>query len=430
MINKRINQVQENYNLILAFIFLVIFSRLFVSFGLPKIFNHFHYLLIIICLFYYFPMFKFVEKKLLTNFILLNLVLLISSIFNNASIYNYIADTVIVLEPIIVLLIISSLSLTDNNINNLKKILLFFALINTLFAYYQYYIQGLRADDVHGIFINLGTAPHTAAAFNFVAAIILAFEKNFLKSIKILFIILFLSVTFLSSTLTLILCFFSSIAFFILIKKKKSLFKIIFYFLLLYLFILIIIYFVQDTQIYKIRFSEGNFIPYINALIYKYKTFHFISEEFQNFYNYLIGLGPGHSISRLSLMSQEYDFLNFTYSEIINKIFYLQQSEYLNNKYTGSSFFSLFYFAVGIYGDLGLIGTVLYYLFWLNIFLMSKNNYKISLLILNIIILSLIFQWLEEPAFINYVAFFIGLELNKILKENLAKDNKNKVTGY
>jgi hypothetical protein len=61
---------------------------------------------------------------------------------------------------------------------------------------------------------------------------------------------------------------------------------------------------------------------------------------------------------------------------------------------------------------------------------MSKNNYKISLLILNIIILSLIFQWLEEPAFINYVAFFIGLELNKILKENLAKDNKNKVTGY
>jgi len=403
-----------SYYLILYTVIFTIFTRLIGSLGLPRIFNHFHYILLILNIFYYIYILKKSDQSLSIIFFWLNICLIVSSLINNVSKYNFIIDFLILFQPLIIILILLGINFKEEEKKFIFKILILITILNSFFVYVQYFYLGLRNDDVHGIFIDLGTAPHTAAGFNFISSLLVFFYSDMNNFKKTLLLAFFLSVIILTSTLTMFLSILITIGFMI-IYKNKNFFKIVIYFSILFFGLIIILYLIKDTEIYKIRFSPEKFlIPYLDALVYKYKIFFFLNENFLDIKNLLFGLGPGHSISRLSLMIPRYDYLlDFTSTRMSEIVFNIQQLNYYSNLYTGSSFFSLFFFSAGIYGDLGIIGFLLYYLFWFRLYLINKNNVLNKLIIVNILVLSFIFQWLEEPAFICYLALILGVNFKK-----------------
>lgn len=406
-------------NLIIIIFLSIFFSRSLVVLGLPGIFNHAHYFIVLFAfLFYLRNIFK--EKiDFKINILFFFFIIIISSIYNFVSIYNFIIYSLIILEPFLVIIIILSLKLKDNEIKRLTNVLILFAVINTLVAYIQYFILGYRVDYVQGIFLGLGTAAHTSAAFSATAALYIYFTNTNLTNLqKILLVIFLLSPTLLGSANQIILMFVVVISFYILynlISQKKL--KNFYFFLLWGLLVFLGYRFTLQTNLYANLMSGREIFDFIDAIIYKYKVFVFLNEDF-DFLNYFIGLGPGHGTSRLSLMIPMYDFIAFSSSFITEKIISIGNESYLNHPITGSSILSLVFFASGLYSELGLLGAFTYLLIWIKINHYSKKDKMVFVLILIIIGLGSIYQWPEEPAFIIYISSFIALQLAK-KQENL-----------
>ena len=133
---------------------------------------------------------------------------------------------------------------------------------------------------------------------------------------------------------------------------------------------------------------------------------HFISPL-----NWLLGLGPGHTVSRLGVwFLKDYDSilgpLGSTTTKIGSDARNFVDSFWLTS---GSSLFSPIFGWAGIWGDLGFLGLGAYlnlcYLTWKNFGLNDVS--KVTLL--SIFLMGLIFTQMEEPGYMLSIAFILAL---------------------
>ena len=116
------------------------------------------------------------------------------------------------------------------------------------------------------------------------------------------------------------------------------------------------------------------------------------------------------------------DILSLSKDKLTESIWIYQQSNYETNTTTGSSLFSLFFFWGGIYGDIGILGVIIYLMVWLKIIKQSKDK-KISLFFLiNILLMGYFYNWPEEPSFI-----FLAIVLIILSNSTELDQKKNKV---
>jgi hypothetical protein len=143
----------------------------------------------------------------------------------------------------------------------------------------------------------------------------------------------------------------------------------------------------------------------------KFYSIGLILKLYQSPLNWLLGIGPGHSVSRLGgWFLKDYAAilgpLGSTTTNVGQATTEFSQSFWLTN---GSTMFSPFWGWVGIWGDLGLLGLGAYlylaYLTWRHF----CWNGILKVTILNVFVLGLIFTQMEEPGYMTFIAFVLGL---------------------
>ena len=161
----------RNYVLILLVLGSAIFSRLLAAIGGPSVINFLHFAFIIALTVFIIPTIRssFAKEILLGLGILLG-VILISALINGAGIINVVLDFLLLGEPFMLLLALTGIPMLEKSTNRLKLWLIYFASTHIVFAYFQYFIQGERDDDVKGIFLKMGAGHHVGGAIAFTVA--------------------------------------------------------------------------------------------------------------------------------------------------------------------------------------------------------------------------------------------------------------------
>jgi hypothetical protein len=419
---------QNNFflnNIIFLIIASFLFTRVLVFVGLPSSINHIHYLLIFMSYLWSLAFIKDSQNISLNKLIFLFvLFILVSTLYNKISKFNFIVYTLIILEPFFyyTFLIRVKLSLTDQKF--IKKIIILFSFLNTLICYIQYFIYNLRNDDVQGLFINLGAGHHVAGFVATLTATYVFFLTKLNNYIKFTIILILVSVNILSDAKQVVLSFVIALFIFYLIKFFKT--KNITYILKILfntgLMIILIYILYSINKVYFSPYFSKNIDEIKEGLDLKFSIFELFKYYHYSYLNNFFGLGPGQTTSRLAIMIPDYQdflFFNFSINELTNIIWIFQQSNYITATSTGSSLFAPFFFWGGIYGDIGSLGVLIYLILWQQILKLNEyDEYSIFLVIL-VLLKGIVFNWPEEPPFILLIVSLLAIRFYDI------KNSKN-----
>ena len=419
---------QNNFflnNIIFLITVSFLFTRVLVFVGLPSSINHIHYLLIFMSYLWSLAFIKDSQNISLNKLIFLFvLFILVSTLYNKISKFNFIVYTLIILEPFFyyIFLIRVKLSLIDQKF--IKKIIILFSSLNTLICYIQYFIFNLKHDDVQGLFINLGAGHHVAGFVATLTATYVFFLTKLNNYIKFTIILILVSVNILSDAKQVVLSFVIALFIFYLIKFFKT--KNITYILKILfntgLMIILIYILYSINKVYFSPYFSKNIDEIKEGLDLKFSIFELFKYYHYSYLNNFFGLGPGQTTSRLALMIPDYQdflFFNFSINELTNIIWIFQQSNYTTATSTGSSLFAPFFFWGGIYGDIGSLGVLIYLILWQQILKLNEyDEYSIFLVIL-VLLKGIVFNWPEEPPFILLIVSLLAIRFYDI------KNSKN-----
>jgi len=163
--------------------------------------------------------------------------------------------------------------------------------------------------------------------------------------------------------------------------------------------------------------------PNGEATVLKTAGIHIILSYFTSPLNWLLGLGPGHTVSRLGgWMLERYASLLFplgaSFSPVASETWRVVMTSRLGPK---SSMFSPLFGWVGLWGDFGLLGLGLYLFIGIVIWRKFCQDDFSKFLMLNVFLHGFIFTQLEEPGYMLFVAVLIGLRWHEKRYEWLDK---------
>ena len=141
----------------------------------------------------------------------------------------------------------------------------------------------------------------------------------------------------------------------------------------------------------------------------KIYAFHAIHSYYESPWNWLLGLGPGHTVGRLGgWMLQKYDYLLLPLGATVHPVS-TEVFDYWRSTWLDSSFFSPLFGWVAIWGDFGFLGLFAYlylsFLVWTRLCLDDFSRF----LLLTVMIHGFIFTQMEDPGYMLSVTCLIGL---------------------
>jgi hypothetical protein len=152
-----------------------------------------------------------------------------------------------------------------------------------------------------------------------------------------------------------------------------------------------------------------------DAWFAKFYSLQAVTSEFDSWANWLFGLGPGHTVSRLGAwFLKDYDWILEPLGATTTSIG-IESRKFIDNFWltNSSSMFSPIFSWVGIWGDIGAIGLGAYlylaYLIWQYFGL--DNSLKITML--SILVMGFIFTQIEEPGYMLSISLLLGIAWHK-----------------
>lgn len=380
-----------------------------------------------------------ISKNLLFSLYLFLMVVFASALLNNAGIPNAILDYLLLAEPFILLLTIVSIPMTSESYQSFRNWILKAALINTIFAYIQKYVFrmdqliGLE-DNVKGLFIGQGaghvlggSAAMTFAVYYFVTA------KTKPLWFRIIVILACFNHILISDTKQVLLSFIVGYVLLYLINIE-DIRKTLLYLILGVLFLSVFywaIYNIESLKSFTVWIRPEIYGPDGEATRLKFATFRLVPQYFHSPLNWLLGLGPGHTVGRLGgwMLETYWDLLaplGATRHPVSAEVWRTVGASWLGSQ---SSLFSPLFGWAGIWGDLGLLGLGTYFymasVVWRQVCMSALSKY----LMLTVFAFGLVFSQLEEPGYTLLVASMVGLEWQnyKINMESKMKANEASV---
>jgi hypothetical protein len=417
-------------NLIIFAFAIVFYSRIICStLGIPSIVSHAHFVVIPLVFWIILTTAPTKDVKqirltysLLSGLFLFFTVIVASALWNETGFINAIISFMMLGEPIIFLTAIVSIPMSGASCLKLKRWLIWSALINFILAAVQkplidaekLYAEGFNGTDgCGGVFFVSGAGNYISASVS------LAFALYFFNDKKIPFWIrlVALSAAFwqllFSDSKQLILAYVVAWILLILLNSQ-DLSKTIRLMIGILIFGLVFFWCIQNIE----EFSS--FTAWARPELYetdgeawyaKFYSVRAIIDDFQSPINWFVGLGPGHTVSRLgawflvdywSILSR----FGATYTSMGTDAMKFVGGYWLTNS---SSIFSPVFGWAGIWGDLGLFGLGAYlylaYLVWQNFGL----NSSLKITLLSILVLGFIFTQMEEPGYMVSIALLLGL---------------------
>ena len=420
----------NNTNLIILAFASIFYARIVCStFGIPSIVSQAHFLVIPFVFWIILAtaptrdakQIKLVYSLLLGLFLLL-IAIFASGFWNETGFINAVISFMMLGEPIIFLIAIVSIPMSAKSCSKLKKWLMWSALINFVLAAVQkplidadkLYAEGFNGTDgCGGVFFVSGAGNYLSASVSFAFALYFFNNKKNPLLIRWAALIAACWQLLFSDSKQLILAYVVAWILLILLNIQ-DIRKTISLIIGIFIFLLVFFWCVQNLE------SFSSFTSWARPELYetdgeawyaKFYAVRAILEKFQSPMNWVLGLGPGHTVSRLgawflvdywSILSR----LGATYTTLGTDAMRFVGTYWLTS---GSSLFSPVFGWAGIWGDLGLfgLGTYLYlaYLVWQNFGLDST----LRVTLLSIVVLGFIFTQMEEPGYMVSLSLLLGL---------------------
>ena len=425
----------NNTNLIILAFSLVFYGRIFTTLTpAPSILVHAHFVIVPFVLWIAVSttptknqqQVELVRSLFLGLFIFF-VAILASALWNQAGFINAVASFMMLGEPMMFLVAIVCIPMSQKSFSRIQRWFMASAVINFLLAAVQKPLidagklngHGFDGTDgCGGVFFVSGAGNYVSASVSIACALyFLVNGKKFPLWVRVTAILAASWQLLFSDSKQLVFAY--SLAWVILIVFNfQDLGKTIK--LLLGIMITGFIFFwcVQNLEAFNAFSAWARADLYVeggDAWFTKFYSVKAILAEFRSPVNWLFGLGPGHTVSRLGAwFMQDYQWILAPLGATTTSIG-LQSREFIDSfwlAYSSSMFSPIFGWA-GIWGDIGLVGLSAYfylaYLIWQNFGL--DNSLKITLLAT--LVLGFIFTQIEEPGYMLSLALLLGLAWQK-----------------
>ncbi|MEB3219549.1 MAG: hypothetical protein VKN72_25390 [Nostocales cyanobacterium 94392] len=374
-----------------------------------------------------------IAKNLIIGIFILLSIMTASALLNNAGLINIFVNMMLLGEPFILLLAIICIPMSQTSLKQFRIWILSFVFVHILIALAQKFlitvgilrVTSMTAEDnIQGVFYISGSGHVVGASISMSFALyyfITAKTAPIWLRGSVLFAAFFqllsadakqVLMVFLAAWLLLIVLKFNDI--------KTTLQYIIAATLIIYAF-----YWCMENlesfRAFKTWIRPEIYEPDGAATLLKTGPFRIIPSYYKSSFNWLFGLGPGHTIGRLGgWMLKDYGNLLIPLGATIHPA-----SEAVWNTWRGhwldSSFFSPLWGWAAIWGDLGFLGLGAYLylcsIVWQRICLDDFSRF----MMLSVLLFGLIFTQMEEPGYMMSVASLLGLRWQEIQIERSLK---------
>ncbi|MDR9403215.1 MAG: hypothetical protein RI580_07230 [Halothece sp. Uz-M2-17] len=422
----------QNSFLFLTVLSITFYARIFCSVtGAPSVLIHAHLILVPLVCFITLITTKIRGKQqlqiiwlFLTALFWLFTVMIASCFLNEAGLINGIFQFLMLGEPFILLLIILCLPSQIQVIKSFKKWVIWSSFANMIFAFIQWPLLragmisagGLDATDgMAGVFFVSGAGNYVSATISmYFGLYYLFYVKNSPLWLR---------------WVTLGLAFFQLL----LSDSKQVLFALIVgWFILIFVhikdiqrtFAWIISFLISGFAFYWCTYNleafaafknyidrDGIYAPDGAATLAKTAAFRIIPTYYESFWNGLLGLGPGHTVTRLGgwLLQENWNVFGPLGATIHPASGDVLSAYYNNWLAMESTMFAPLFGWAGIWGDLGFIGLTVYLLLFIITWHYLCFDGFSKFLLLTVIAFGFIFTQMEEPGYMLYTFALIGL---------------------
>ena len=368
-------------------------------------------------------------------------VVLASALWNNTGLINAIVSFMMLCEPFIFLLAIVCIPMSLKSITRIKKWLIWSALINFVLAAFQkplidagkLYANGFNGTDgCGGVFFVSGAGNYVSASVSVAFALyFFTNEKTFPLWMRIVAVIAAFWQILFSDSKQIVLAYLIAWGLLVVVNIQ-DIGKTIKLLSAIAIFGYGFLWCVQNLEAFAAFTAWARpelYGPDGYAWYTKFYSVRSILSHYQSSLNWLFGLGPGHTVSRLGVwFLKDYwsilEPLGATASPIGE-----EAMEFVNSFWIcySSSLFSPVFGWAGIWGDLGILGVGAYLflscLTWQHFGL--DDSLKVTLL--TVLVMGFIFTQMEEPGFMLSIAFILGLAWQeRQLKKQIHRGKREK----
>ncbi len=363
----------------------------------------------------------FIAWAMIYGLLLLLAVMLASALLNDAAFINVVLEFMLLGEPFLFLLAIVSTPMSPDSFNQLRNWICSFCLFHLALVFVQKYVLRLDrsralagADLLQGVFYFSG-AGHVVGA-----SISLTFGLYYLISAKKVPLVLrsaiFLATCWqviIADAKQVILVFFVA-GLLLLLTKFKDIVEAIKYLLCLVIAVYTLLWCMANVPAFDAFNTWANvdlYGPEGDATLLKTASFRIITSYYESPLNWVLGLGPGHTVGRLGgWMLKIYRDLLAPFGPTIHPAsgdsWRAVGASWLGSK---SSMFSPLFGWAGIWGDLGFLGLAAYLflatIVWHYICLDDFSRF----LLLTVFVFGLIFTQMEEPSYMLFISTILGV---------------------
>ncbi len=388
----------------LGFLFL---SRPLTQVGFPSLVNMVHLSFIPLAFFLVFLRHQKNQVSLLLLTSAFWGVCLLSGAINSAGNLNVLLLGLIMTEPFILYLLLTTTAWSRLPKRALTTGVDFIMGLNFAFAGFQVLAQGHRGDDVRGIFIDAGAGSHLNGSVGLCYAIFVSAlrQPEAKKSTKVLVWVVAMGNVWLADAKTGILCLAVALGALALVETKRPVRT---FAIGLAAAVVASMLFYYVTEVIRIT----NVQRIVDGFTQKFAVIGIINHEMSGVAESLFGLGPGHSISRVATMLPHYEWLSqyfhVTIHPLTDTVLFINQEHYLTNSSTGSSVYSMYNSWVAVWGDVGVVGFITYAILWYRTYKAGNDDIGIKLLVFFAVTMGLVFIYLGEPGFTGAVILMIA----------------------
>lgn len=388
----------------------VMTSRVATHYSAPTLANFLHFPVVALLFVLALPYFRTRVFARFTNALLLFAGAIIASAFlNGAGMLNAALEFMLLAEPFLLLLAMTVLPWSSRMTRQFRWLLLAIVIVHVAIAYYQRFGQGLVDDGVKGLFLEQGAGHHVAGAVALSAAIFFAmYGQEWGLWTRIIFAVIAGNVVILSDSKQVLAVFLGALVVQIAMNMRRF-GKMMRY--VLYTAIASAVIAAAAYTVFPALRTWGNPAVVETGIKHKLSVFSLFTEYYKSPLNYALGLGPGHTVTRLGLLLPKYAILErfgATVSPVTDAVTDANERLWMS-RHGGSSFWSMYYSWAGVWGDLGALGLAAYLYLGFLVWRYLCREDLLKFFLLNVLLFGCIFAWIDEPAYILFVALLIGL---------------------
>ncbi|HEY9660086.1 MAG TPA: hypothetical protein V6C65_16635, partial [Allocoleopsis sp.] len=349
------------------------FPRVIAALGIPAAVNFLHFITIPFASFYVLSQSRTRDYRqiALAQGILFGLgallaVITASALVNSAGVINVVLDFLLLGEPFVWMLAIAILPLSASRLDFFRTWWMRFGLINVLFGLIQAFVLRLNllnADHIKGVFIGQGSGHVVGGAVSLAFAVFYYATAQRPVWIRVAILLAAIVHLVVADAKQVFAVFLAALCLLIFLKAQ-NLSKLMQYLVITALFVVLLI--VAANTVFHALLTWFDLEIQQQGMELKLSVFSILPTFYKSFLNWLFGLGPGHTVSRLGgWLVWDYknllDPLGVTRSQASVAVWRVTGQSWLGDR---SSWFSPLFGWAGIWGDLGVVGLGVYVGLW------------------------------------------------------------------